>query len=812
MKRKAYHKAVSLLVAAAALISGGGVGTLKAAAEDKAPYISEVFIAYADTEENAINYLESHGWEAVKGNLNQGKSKTVAVMGIHRTGNASEAITDMAVMNMGLTEEQAKKLNMQASVGYSFKDYDQIVKEKKVEIDEFINSFLPAIREYRANYKNGKGEAHQRAVLAHDLLNLYYDGKVDGRFARHDSGQKLGDLLLGDLMQEKGMTDSAYEALAANDRVKIGDLQQIILEGSVLTVSSMEQLIGLSTDTDEDGWLVRLGDISGVDLASNIEYVLPETAGQNLSRSAAQSKLDLKFGDCAKKLSSGYFEVRSDLMFVQTYLEENDLLQGDNEKDDAYAIRVMEYFGMIMDEAAEAEDETLDPELTEGIQAFGLFSVYAETQHTDYEGEWGDTLYDFFNPEDGKDYNSYTNFIPLAFSLSDGQRAAIGFLTLTDLIKFGCDAEGAVSTVRNKMQEAYNDQKEVSVYTGINRAIFREGMVALTNRAMMEAAQRNPFDDYTESVAFDIWDNYISLICLVGGSIFLIMGCVGAKMCVKTIELVSVSDVIEDVVANLSQEATRGGMRTALKATLSNVPLGQEYSAASYVGFTVAAIGAALAIYGAVTTGIALAKKRKVYQERNFTVIPYYIVDEADIVSYTTDANGVEKKNIEFDQFVYYEAVKCNRQDYKRVEDPQKGVDKYVEWGCADLADLNCDVGKQWLALYTVKSPKKGDPILADSLVLKTGSNKLPANCTGGLHLFTYSSYVDIADEAYCYEPDKKLYFFWKNSGAAETSSAFTGGVAALAGLAGIVVGALGTATIMMSKKKEEPDAPATTA
>lgn len=136
-----------------------------------------------------------------------------------------------------------------------------------------------------------------------------------------------------------------------------------------------------------------------------------------------------------------------------------------------------------------------------------------------------------------------------------------------------------------------------------------------------------------------------------------------------------------------------------------------------------------------------------------------------------SDANGVEKKNIEFDQYVYYEAVKCNRQDYSRVEDPQNGVNHYNEWGCGDLADLNCDTGKQWLALYTVKSPKKGDPILADSLKLQTGSNKLPANCTAGLHLFTYDSYVDIADEAYCYEPGKKLYFFWKSSGASETSS-----------------------------------------
>ncbi|MBP0973008.1 MAG: hypothetical protein J5851_03780, partial [Oscillospiraceae bacterium] len=736
-------------------------------------------------------------------------SKTVAVMGIHRTGNASEAITDMAVMNMGLTEEQAQKLGLEASVGYSFKDYEELVKEKKIEIDEFINSFLPAIREYRENYKNGKGEAHQRAVLAHDMLNLYYDGEVDGRFARHDSGQKLGDLLLGDLMQEKNMSDSDYEAMNANDRVKYGDLQQIILEGSVFTVTSMEQLIGLSTDTDEGGWLARLSDLSGVDLANHIEYVLPEKAGQNLSRSAAQNELDLRFGDYAKKLSSGYYAVSSDLMFVQTYLEENELLQGDNEKDEDYYFRVMEHFGTVIEEA-DAEGEELTTATREGAEAYTLFPVYVETKQTDYEGEWGDTLYDFFLPEDGENYSSYSNFIPFAASLSDGQRASISFLTLTDLIKFGCDAEGAVSAVREKIADQVNTQQEVDVYTGVNRAIFRDGMVALTNRAMMEAAQRNPFDDHTESTDFFSWNNSISLTCMIGGTILMVAGIVAAKLSKVTVEVVTKTDkvwVIDPVKMATSQSESPW-----VEVTIKETATRTAYSGGLYAGCVVAAIGAALAIYGAVTTGIELSKKRKVYQERNFTMIPYYIVDEADIVSYTTDANGVEKKNIEFDQYVYYEAVKCNRQDYSRVEDPQNGVNHYNEWGCGDLADLNCDTGKQWLALYTVKSPKKGDPILADSLKLQTGSNKLPINCNGGLHLFTYDSYVDIADEAYCYEPGKKLYFFWKSSGASETSSVFSTGIAALAGVAGLVVGALGTATIMMSKKKKETDTTATTA
>ena len=96
------------------------------------------------------------------------------------------------------------------------------------------------------------------------------------------------------------------------------------------------------------------------------------------------------------------------------------------------------------------------------------------------------------------------------------------------------------------------------------------------------------------------------------------------------------------------------------------------------------------------------------FYHRTFTQIPIMIVDEADIVTYTKNSEGKQVKNITFDQFVYYESVKCNRQQVGINPSAQSGVSDYESWGCGDAADINGDVGKQWLAIYTNRSPKKG--------------------------------------------------------------------------------------------------------
>ena len=169
--------------------------------------------------------------------------------------------------------------------------------------------------------------------------------------------------------------------------------------------------------------------------------------------------------------------------------------------------------------------------------------------------------------------------------------------------------------------------------------------------------------------------------------------------------------------------------------------------------------------------------------------IPRMIVDESDIVTYLfdkdgkpiLDENGNQKKNIDFNTFEYYDAVKCNRPEVGEIGDWNDGVSEYKnqEHYCYDIADLNADMGQEWLALYTVKSKNKGNPILADTILLKYGKeNNIPERCTTGLHLFNYSSIVDLGDTAWAYNNKKKgVRLYWgedPEASAPVTAASFT--------------------------------------
>ena len=236
------------------------------------------------------------------------------------------------------------------------------------------------------------------------------------------------------------------------------------------------------------------------------------------------------------------------------------------------------------------------------------------------------------------------------------------------------------------------------------------------------------------------------------------------------------------------------------------------------VGKWIMGIGGAIMIMAAVLKGVQIYK----YYHRDFTIIPIMIVDESDIVTYVKDKNGKDVKLINFDQFAYYEVVKCNRQEIGLHKNVQSGVSDYKSWGCGDAADINADVGKQWLAMYVNRSAGKGNPILADTLTLKTGkdSEKTPSDCNGCLHMFTYTNPVKIDDEAYCYRSDKEgMYLYWNGdekafaeststgantSGETKTASAFNTGYLALAGIGGLALGILCTTLVMLPKLKKK--------
>ena len=764
---------------------------LAAGNDGNGKYLKDVYIAYGETKEEAESWLRDNGWEPFA-DLNEGKTSNapgfanaVAVLGIKRTNDPNEAITDMAAMNM--------------NGGYSFDDYEALVAQKKTDITEFINTFVPALNEYRDNY-NSKGSegGKKRAQQAHDILNKFYDGDPNGEYAVNDTGKPLGDLLLNKTKTEIG--DDAYNALSAEQKLNTADLQQIILESSGPAVQSIEQALALATDTAETSWLDRLNGLSGEGLVERIAEFAPETAGQDLAPSAALSLLAAAFEDYAKVLAAEWIDVHEDILWYETYCAENALLPEDGEDDEAFSARFENYFNDLKE-----NDE--DRYLSESNRFTRVSSYYDKIWEIEYAGDWGTTLYDFFCPEDENAYygDKYEYFAPLAAVLSDGQRAALEFLSLSTLLKLGMNNDDAMETDFPSVDSLFKDEKDkalgsISIYSGINRAIFRKG-VALTSKALQEKAMgRDPYDL--------LWDekglfNIMSYTLFVSSAVFLVGGAASA-----------IYGAVANLNAQLAEAATEGNLlrqginpqTSAEYIRLTNKT--QTFASMNVAGKWVFGVGAALMIIAAVLKGVQL----HYYYNRTFSKIPVMIVDEADIVSYTTDDAGRQVQNINFDQFAYYEVVKCNRQIIGVNSDAQGGVSDYKEWGCGDAADINADVGKQWLAMYVNRSAAKGDPILADSLRLEKGTASHPEGYAKWLHMFGAPNVLKIDDEQYCYRSDNNgMYLYWQGDENAfedtdATATAFNAGYFALSGVGGLALGIAGTALVTGRKKKEREE------
>ena len=806
MKTNWIKKGLSFFLAGAMVagLSAAAAPSISVNAEEAGKYVSDVFIAYGKDEDAAAKWLTDNGWEPVKGDFNAGKASffddnkiqdqnVAAVMGIKRTDDKNDAVTDMAVMNM--------------KGGYSIPDYESLLEQKKTEINEFIDNFTVVIEEYRANLNSeGSVLGHKRAQLAHDMLNRFCDGDPDDPYAVNDTGKPLGDLFAEKTRQE------------GNE--KGGDLEQIILETSTPAMTAVETYLALGADAGEETWLDRAAGLTGDKLAENLPQYAPEAEGIDVAPSAVSQYLSQKYGDTAARLSDQWSDINDEIHWFENYNDENKLWPEDNEEAKSYEKRVNKHFAALIEKN---EDEGLAAESRYASTKAFYYNLY----ETPYEGDWGETMGDFFNPSDSEYANpGDDSFLPMAAALSNGQRAAMDFLSLQALLLIGFGEEKAFDQTLPDVEDIFEGAENVSIYTGVNREAFRKG-VALTSEALMEqnAGKGEAFNQ--------IWDNagIAAITAYAAAAVSIPMIVAGRVMSLKgisygqyTIEQVTAQKALvakyEGLVATSkgSEKATYQLTLAAHKDTLDIMEDSRVTTGAGKAGPWVMGIGGAILIGAAIVKGVQLYK----YYDRDMTPIPRMIVDESDIVTYLTDDNGKplldekgnQKKNIDFNTYEYYTAVKCNRPDVGEIGDWNDGVKEYEDEDhyCYDIADLNADMGQEWIALYTVKSESKGNPILADSLKLQYGKKSMPEGCTKGLHMFTYTNAIDLGDTAWAYNNAKKgVYLFWDEDTTAfaqDAASAFGAGQMALAGIGGLILGIAGASLVLTKKRrKDEPEA-----
>ncbi len=146
----------------------------------------------------------------------------------------------------------------------------------------------------------------------------------------------------------------------------------------------------------------------------------------------------------------------------------------------------------------------------------------------------------------------------------------------------------------------------------------------------------------------------------------------------------------------------------------------------------------------------------KEYYNAEFTPIPMHMVDEG------VDDSG-EKV------FTYYTAVTCNRKQVGMVTDKTELL--------GDFGDLNGDVGRQWVALYTTKDKAAGNPVT--TFDVRYESSNLPDESSTALSMFCESVAQNLTNEkaGYTYDDDKNgIYMFFNTDSSAFAASVFSNG------------------------------------
>ena len=711
------------------------------------------------------------------------KGEKVVYLGYKTTKNPNEAITDLALMNM--------------KGGYSVKDYEILMDtQMKAQIIPLVDRFLAVINEYRKNYKAGV----QRAVYINGILNKFIDD---------DTGKGLGDLLLNetvyemakpqfDALSDKEKEDTGFyninnkvrDSLPEGEKNNHADILTIIAQSNGRATLMMENLLTRAADTNDSTWLERFAEL-------DYDKLIDST---KLAPTDADKQLAKLYDDSANLVLDMWSDFQAQLLKYDEYQE---FVKAYDDK----KLKETEEKANALEEIAEATtEEEATQALTDYAEALSehnelLRALKAILIHDSLEEtEYGDgTLLDFFMQSYEDIADDITVLYPLVAALSKGQKAGLEFVSLEELVMIALSEEDAYSDT------ALDDLKETSIYSGVDRSIYEKDAVALTSDAI-----RADFAQQTEEENNLLSDWTIAMWAIAGvmaaGAITSASLMIGFKAysnwfarteqnIIKTAGSQQVLNQKLDVLyKGRSKWVTvydRLGQETGHKQMFYDelFSIRANYMKWLTVGFTVAMT---------IIAGVSLYLTYRDLQEHynvEFTAIPRYMVDEKDLTGYNKKGDKIILKN----QSAYYKVVECNRNENDEF---------YKVLGTC--ADMNGDVGQQWLALYAVKNEAM-EPIIASSLKAVVDNTQIPAGYKTGIHMFgtdaafNLNSIYDWNNDA----PSIFVYFKTDNQAASPASTAgsnFTAGSMALTGAAGLALGALisGIAVSSSYKKKSK--------
>ena len=735
------------------------------AATENIEYVSDVIVSYGEgdaAEADAKAWLTDNGYTVIDTNLNAGaesaasasylswatgaRSARAVYLGYKTTTDSSQAITSLKAMNM--------------TGSYSYAEYQEVLDQLEDEINLFMEDLEFTLNEWRENYKAGRG----KAVEAYNLLNLMYNP---------DNGNaRIGDLLLNETKEEMG--DAAYEKLTDEEKLEHLDMTTLLMQGNSDATKYIEQLLAMGADTDtEKTWLNRISDIGTYDDMMDAKEAEAEEQGRTFVPSIADSELAAAYDNKAAILAGAITNLQESF---KEYKESSTTLQDSEDK--------VETFIGKFDSSIDAGVWISDGVLYESLAAF----KYPSDDNPDR------TLQDFFMQEfDSESEESRQELYPLVAALSDGQRSALEFVSLSELLSQAIitDEEAVKGTETVQAYSANNDP--VSVYTGVDRSVYDASSTALTSSA--RELQNTTQKSYTEGM----FGSPFSLMTTIVAGVFTaslasMVGCAitTGVLYYQTSPMRAYERMVEDTVAELlkedsgylvsgAEQATGDAMEIINKMAWEAIEQDEQAVAAFdlYSGALRYMVDqdkytakAALLKSFQIATGVMVVvtialgawtvisgiNDLKAYYNADMDLypIPDRMVDEGE------NSNG-EKT------YTYYKAVQSNR--------VEKGYTEGRE-ALANNADLNGDLGKEWLALYYTKDASAGNPIIVSDVsgfTVVKGQEATPEGMTA-LTIFDQESPVNLTNEEWVWnDVNGGLYLYYSTGSANYTASVFAG-------------------------------------
>lgn len=728
----------------------GMIPAVKAfAAEPESPdYISEVKIFMGDcsaAEAEGFTLLKDGG-NPVDLNQNAGgglgsKGDKAVYLGYKTTKDRSEAITDLALMNM--------------KGGYDVAEYEALFDEYiKSQIIPLADEFVDMINEYRQNFENDNERAH----YVRGVLNKFIDD---------DTGFRLGDLLLEETKYEMG--DEEYNSLSREDKKHHADLVTILAQCNGKATLAIANLLVRASDANDTTWVERFTKTTYDDLIDQTGLT-PTDAKKELSKlfdDDAQNILDQwnKFAsifagyDAAVNTlkNTDLDELSRELEFHQKTIKS---LKGYKGNEAEYA------------EFAEAYNAFMS-EYIDVMSAVRTVGIYEYLENTEYDDG---TLLDFFDrPSDEVETE---DLYPLVASLTPGQKAGLSYVSLEELF--------AMTITENEAYQNadYEFIEEASIYDGVDRGIYEKGGVALTTAAR----RANALLHLDDNKMFSTWTVTLASVTAVAT----------AALTVSAVSWAKNAAELSKLNATLAKYPLNTAGLDVLEESLSfeevSIKFGTDVdkitSATRVCKYLSIGFGLGVIILAGITTYLAW-EDMKAYYNVEFSPIPHYMVDEKDIIGYNKKGEKIMLKN----QSAYYKAVECNRTEADEM---------YSVLGtCSDInGDVGRQWLALYAVKNEVMDPILASSlkvVVGNTQIpagYETGIHMFGTDAAFNLNSSLYDWNND-AESVY-------VYFQTDDTAASTTGSNFTAGTLALSGGAGLALGSVITALAMKTQKKHD--------